>query len=328
MKSVKYSVLLAGLLSLLGLVACGGGQSEKTSADTSGVAATADGMPISENMYKVILDKTGGMETPESRKNILEQLAVQRVVAEQAIKLGLDKQPEIAGRLELTRQATLGTAYVQDYMKKNPVTDAMLQAEYDRVTAQSRGQEYLVRHIMVGKEADAKEIIAALKKDPKAFSQLARQKSTDKGSAENDGSLGWLEPHGKDPALDAAIVAVPKGKFTETPVKSQFGWHVIAVDDVRAKQTPAFEKVKMTLRQRAEQEAMEKMLDKVKAGTKIEIAQKAAPVTAAPAAAAPVSAAPITAAPATTAPVSAAPASAGPATSESGKSAPAAAAAK
>lgn len=296
MSFIKSRILLAGAASLLALTACNSGDSAKTDLAkatsaapvTGAVAATVNGAPISESHVKFIGEQRGDLDAPEARKKVIENLAVQLLAANEAIKKGLDKTQDVADRIELNRQSILATAFVQDYLKANPVTDEALQAEYDKIKGQSQGIEYKVRHIMVDNEVEAKDIIATLKKNPKMFETLAKQKSKDPGSKEKGGDIGWYEPHGRDPEFDQAVAKLAKGKFTETPVKSQFGYHVILLEDSRPKQAPPLEQLKPQLRHQAEQEKLQKLLDEMKAKAKIEIT--AAPASAPASAAAPASA--------------------------------------
>jgi peptidyl-prolyl cis-trans isomerase C len=201
------------------------------------------------------------------------------VIAEEAIKKGLDKSPEVAERIELVRQSVLANAYVQDYIKTHPVGDDALKAEYERIKATITGSEYKARHILVEKEAEAKEIIAKLKKDASAFAKLAMEKSKDTGSKIKGGDLGWFDLNRMVPEFGAALSKLEKGKFTQEPVKSQFGYHVILLEDTRPIEAPPFEQVKPNLTQQLQQQNLKKQLDDLKGKAKIEI-------TAAPAAAA------------------------------------------
>ena len=140
---------------------------------------------------------SGRPDTPETRKAIIDQLAMQMVVAEEAVKKGLDKTPEVAEQIDAVKQSILANAYVRDFVKNNPVSDDAVKAEYERIKATVTGSQYKARHILVEKESEAKDIIARLKKDPGAFSKLAMEKSKDPGSKPRaaiwDGSIraGW-----------------------------------------------------------------------------------------------------------------------------------------
>ena len=138
---------------------------------------------------------------------------------------------------------------MQDFIKSNPVSDESLKAEYERIKATITGTEYKARHILVEKEAEARDIIARLKKDPGSFAKLAAEKSKDPGSKANGGDLGWFDPSGMVPEFGAAVSKLEKGKITETPVKTQFGYHVIQLEDSRPVEAPPFDEVKPELAQ-------------------------------------------------------------------------------
>ena len=283
---IKSRVVLTSVLALLAVSACTSKDAEKpvagvsaTKASTAAIAATVNGTAISEKLVEMILKQQAAQGMPdnaESRKMIIDSLATQLILSQEAAKKGLDKTSEIADQLEMTRQSILAEAFVQDYMKGNPVTDDMLSAEYDKFKAQESGSQYKGRHILVEKEADAKDIIAKLKKDPKAFEALAKSKSKDPGSKDKGGDLGWFDPRGMVPEFGTAVATLEKDKFTEEPVKSKFGYHVILLEDTRPNPAPTLEQVKPGLTQQVQQQNFVKMVEDMKAKAKIEIT--AAPV--------------------------------------------------
>lgn len=289
---IKSRVVLGSAVALLALSACTPKDGAKD-AVKGAVAATVNGAAISQKQVDMILKQQAAQGMPdnaESRKMIIDNLSLQMVVAQEAAKKGLEKSPDVAEQLEMTRQSILADAYVQDYMKNNTVTDAMLTVEYDKIKAQASGNQYKARHILVEKEEEAKEIIAKLKKDVKAFDALAKAKSKDPGSKDKGGDLGWFDPRGMVPEFGAAVAKLEKDKFTEEPVKSQFGYHVIILDDSRPNPIPTLEQVKPRLTQQVQQQNLKKMLDDMKAKAKIEItaapaAASATAATSAPAAA-------------------------------------------
>jgi peptidyl-prolyl cis-trans isomerase C len=228
---------------------------------------------------------SGRPDTPETRKTIIDQLALQMLAAEEAVKKGIDKTPEVADQIAMARQSILANAYVQDLVKSGAVTDEQVKAEYDRIKATISGSEYKARHILVEKESDARDIIARLKKDPSAFARLAKEKSKDEGSRVQGGELGWFDAGRMVPEFGAAVSKLDKGKFTSEPVKTQFGYHVILLEDSKPVEAPPLEQVKPQLTQQLQQQNVKKQLDALKAGAKIEIVGAAAP--AAPAAPAP-----------------------------------------
>jgi len=290
---IKSRILLAGAASLLTLIACSSNDAVQGAASAKGaVAATVNGTPISESIVGMMLKQRtdlGREASAEARKSFIDGLAMQLIITQEAIKKGLDKAPEVADKLELSRQSVLVEAFVQDYLKNAAISDDMLKAEYEKLKAQSTGSEYKARHILVEKEAEAKDIIAKLKKNPKAFAALAKEKTKDPGSKASGGDLGWFDPAGMVPEFGAAVAKLAKGTFTEEPVKSQFGYHVIMLDDSRAKPVPSLEQIKPGLTQQMQQQSLRKLLDEMKSKAKIEIVQ--APAAAAAPAPAPTPAA-------------------------------------
>jgi peptidyl-prolyl cis-trans isomerase C len=282
--SIKPGILLAGAASLLTLIACSSNDSPPSAGPAKDpVAATVNGTPISERLVGLVLKQRADSGEPagaETRKALIDGLAMQVIVTQEAVKKGLDKAPEVSDRIDLGRQSILIEAFVQDYFKNNPISDAALNAEYEKLKVQMTGAEYKARHILVEKEAEAREIIARLKKNPKAFEALAREKSKDRGSKANGGDLGWFDPRGMVPEFGAAVSLLAKGKFTEEPVKSQFGYHVILLEDSRPQPVHPLEQIKPALTQQVQQQNLKKLFDEMKAKAKIEIVQAPAPASA------------------------------------------------
>ena len=245
------------------------------------IAATVNGTPISQRMVDLIAKRgvgAGRPDTPEARSTIVDQLTLQVVLAEEALKKGLDKNPVVAEQMEAMKQSVLANAYVEDFLKNNSVSDEEVKAAYDRIKATITGNEYEARHILVDKESEAKDIIAKLKKDPGAFAKLAIERSKDQGSKDRGGDLGWFDLRRMDPEFGAAVSKLEKGKFTEEPVKTQFGYHVILLEDVKPIEAPPIEDVKTQLTQQIQQQNVKKQMEALKAAAKIEIT--AAPSTA------------------------------------------------
>jgi peptidyl-prolyl cis-trans isomerase C len=279
--SISPGILLVSAASLLTLVACSSSNSPLGAGSAKdGVAATVNGTPISERLVGLMLKQRadlGRHANAEARNAFIDRLAMQVVISQEAVKKGLDKAPEVSDQLELSRQSVLVDAFVKDYIKNNPVTDDMVRAEYEKMKVQMAGTEYKARHILVEEEADAKDIIAKLKKNPKAFEALAKQKSKDRGSKDRGGDLNWFDPRSMVPEFGAAVAKLAKGKLTEEPVKSQFGYHVILLEDSRAKQVQPLEQIKPQLTQQVQQQNLKKVFDDMKAKAKIEIAKAPAP---------------------------------------------------
>lgn len=274
-------IILSSTLALLVLSACNKQDATPASAvaaasapDAAVIAATVDGTPITKVQLDAIMQQQAGQgmpDTPDSRKMVIDNLALQILIAKEAAAKGLDKTPEVASNLEMARQSILANAFVKDYIKTATVSDEALKAEYEAFKTKNGAIEYKARHILVKTEEEAKGIIVKIKKDIKSFDGLAKANSMDPGSKANGGDLGWFNPSGMVPEFGAAIAKLEKGKFTEEPVKTQFGYHVIVLDDSRATPVPAFEEVKAGLTQQLQQKNLKKMLDEVKAKAKIEL---------------------------------------------------------
>jgi len=210
----------------------------------------------------------GQADSPELRKAIKEDMINLEVMAQESAKLGLDKNAEVQLQIDLAKQQVLVGAFVQDYAKNHPISEDQLKSEYDKLKAKLGDKEYSARHILVETEAQAKDIIAQLGKKAK-FEKLA-EKSKDAGSAERGGALGWAVPGNFVPPFANALLALKKGEYTKEPVQSQFGWHVIKLEDVRDLKVPAFEELKPQLQQRLQQQSIQKAINDLRAKAKIE----------------------------------------------------------
>ncbi len=287
MNFIKSAILFAGAAALLALGACNPATESKPAAQApqGPVAVTVNGIAISQSKVEMIARQgasSGRPDTPETRSKIVDQLVLQMLAADEAVKKGLDKTPEVADQINTMRQTILANAYVQDLLKNGSVTDDAVKAEYERIKATVTGNEYKARHILVENESEAKDIIARLRKDPGAFAKLAMERSKDQGSKANGGDLGWFDASRMVPEFGAAVSKLEKGKFTQEPVKTQYGYHVILLDDTKPIEAPSLDEVKPQLTQQLQQQNVKKQLDALKAGAKIEMANASAP--AAPAA--------------------------------------------
>ena len=206
----------------------------------------------------------GGQDTPELRNAIREELNTRELLMREAKKANLDKQPDVKQQMDLASQTVLVRAYVTDWIKKNPIPDAELKKEYDAIKAQMGDKEYKVKHILVEKEDEAKDVIAQLQKGAK-FDELAKARSKDPGSKDRGGDLDWNAPGGFVKPFSDAMIATPKGKFTATPVQTQFGYHVILVEDIRDAKVPSFDEVKPQLTQRVQAAYLDKYFKELRA---------------------------------------------------------------
>jgi len=181
-------------------------------------------------------------DSPQLRELVKKDLIAREVMMQEAVKQGYEKDANVKQQLEAARQTIIVNALVRDYITKNPVKDADIQAEYDRFKAQAGDKEYHVRHILTETEADARAVIAKLKAGAK-FEELAKQ-SKDQGTAANGGDLDWATPSSFPPVFSAAFVNLQKGQVTENPVQTPNGFHVVKLDDVRPAKLPTLEEVK------------------------------------------------------------------------------------
>ena len=211
----------------------------------------------------------GQPDTPESRKGIREALINQEIVAQEALKRGLDKQAHVAGRIELDRQSALANAFFEDFFKRNPITDDMLRKEYERIKPELPAREYKVRHILVDKEDEAKNIIAQIRKGA-SFEKLAAEHSKDPGSKVRGGDLDWGPAERYVKPFADAVTRLKKGAMTDTPVQTEFGYHVIRLDDERATKIPSFEEAKPQLQQLLQNQMAQKAIADLRAKAKIE----------------------------------------------------------
>jgi peptidyl-prolyl cis-trans isomerase C len=215
------------------------------------------------------LAKAGRPVTPEMQGQLREEIITREVFMQEAQKRGLDVTEDFRIQMDLARQSLLIRELFNDYQQKNPVTDADAKAEYDKFAAANSGKEYKARHILVEKEAEAKAIIASLKKGGK-FEDIAKKSSKDPGSGANGGDLDWAAAGNYVKEFSDAMVALEKGKTTETPVKSQFGFHIIRLDDVREAQLPKFDEVKPQILQQLQQQKLAQFQQDLRAKARIE----------------------------------------------------------
>ena len=210
----------------------------------------------------------GQADSPQLRSMIKEELINREILVQEADKAGLASNAEVKGQIEMARQSILIRALVADYVKKHPVADADIKAEYDKFKAQAGDKEYHARHILVEKEDEAKAIIAKLKGGAK-FEELAKQ-SKDPGSASNGGDLDWASPASFVKPFSDAMVGLEKGKITETPVKTQFGYHVIKLEDVRPAKVPTLEEIKPQIAESLQQKKLQAYQQELRTKAKVQ----------------------------------------------------------
>jgi len=236
--------------------------------------ATVNGKPIKQSLYDYISKDAaarGQAVDANVREVIINKLVSSELVYQEAQRLGLDKKPDYLAKEELGRRELLVNTFLQDYLQKNPVSEADTKAAYEKFKSEMGDKEYSARHILVATEAEAKDIIAQLGKGGD-FAKIAKEKSKDPGSKDKGGDLGWFSPGGMVKPYRDAVVSLKKGAVTATPVQTQFGWHVIKLEDTRTAQPPAYDKVKEALQKQLQQRQLEKLLTDLRAKAKVVMA--------------------------------------------------------
>jgi peptidyl-prolyl cis-trans isomerase C len=228
--------------------------------------AIVNGKPVPKARMETLLlqaTRSGQAVTPEMEKQARDQLVLREIFAQEAEKRGLGASREFRAQMELARQSLLVRELFEDHKRKNPVSDAAAKAEYDKFKAQASGTEYRARHILVEQEAEAKALIAQIKAGA-SFEELAKKHSKDPGSGANGGDLDFAKPDSYVPEFGQAMARLQRGQLTETPVKTQFGWHIIRLEDIREAAFPTFEEVKDRVKQRLEQTQMQNLQDELR----------------------------------------------------------------
>lgn len=270
-KIPSFLVLMLGLA--LGTTGCNeqAGTDKKTEKQGE-VLATVNGEPITQtelNDYRSARPASGRMQNNEA---LLDELITQKIVYQDAVRQNLDKDPEVQQELELVRNRVLMSAAVRKAMENAPITDEELHAEYDKLKERMVAPEYKASHILVKEEEQAKKLIEQLNKGAD-FAKLAREHSTDP-SSQNGGDLGWFNPQQMVPPFSQALVQLEKGSYTKQPVKTQFGWHIIKLEDQRQAEPPAFEEVKGRLENMLQQRQARTYIQGLKDKAKISITGK------------------------------------------------------
>jgi peptidyl-prolyl cis-trans isomerase C len=241
------------------------------SASASG-KMVVNGVTIPQSRVEAMnkeLTAQGQPDTAERQAAVKEELVNREVLTQAALKRGLDKNADIQAQMDMARQAVLVRALFESEIKNHPITDADLQKQYEQFKGSMGANEYKVRHILVDKEDDAKQIIADLGKGGD-FAKIAKEKSKDPGSKDNGGDLDWGPAARYVKPFADAVQSQAKGKVSAAPVKTDFGYHVIIVDDVRPLKVPEFTELKEQFRQRAQQQQIQKMVMDLRSKAKVE----------------------------------------------------------
>ena len=241
-------------------------------AAKAGTIATVNGVAVPQSRAEYLMQQQvqrGAQDSEQLRGMVREELVNREILMQEANRLGLAKQAEVQTQLDMARQEILVSAYLRDWVKKHPITDAEIQKEYDRAKAQHGDKEYKARHILVETEDQAKKLIADLKKGGK-FDDLASKNSKDTGSAQRGGDLDWNVPATYDKQFADAMTKLEKGKYTETPVQTRFGYHIIQLDDVRAARFATLAEVKPRIQQALAQQKIDELVKGLRAKAKVE----------------------------------------------------------
>jgi len=264
--------------SMMAVLVAAAGCAQKGSDAGAGGAATkpvvtVNGQPLSSAQFefftKTVTGKPSSELNADQRAQALDTLVRAEVVAQQAEKDGLDKQGDAPASLALARLQILEQAAMANFMKDRKPTDAELKAEYDTQVAAMAKTQYHAHHILLKSKDDADKVIAQLKKGAK-FEALAKTLSTDTGSKTNGGDLGWFSPSGMVKPFADAVQAMKKGETSAAPVQSDFGWHVIRLDETRESTPPAFDTVKDRLVQIVEAKKFKGYQDDLIKAAKVE----------------------------------------------------------
>ena len=245
---------------------------KKDAAKGAPPLATVNGVAIPRSRGETLMNQQkarGAPDNDQTRGMVREELVNREVLMQEAQKSGIAKSPEVVGQLDLARQEIIISAYLREWVRKNPVSDADVQKEYDRVKSEQGDKEYRARHILVETEDQAKQIVADLKKGAK-FDELAAKNSKDPGSKDRGGDLDWHGPNDFDRSFSEAMMKLDKGKYTETSVRTRFGFHIIQLDDVRTGRFPSLAEVKPRIQQQITQARIDELVKGLRGKAKVE----------------------------------------------------------
>ncbi len=234
--------------------------------------AVVNGTPIPKSRADALIQQLvqqGQQDSPKLQQAVREELVNREILMQEAIREGIPAQADVKAQVAVAQQTVVLRALIEKYLKKNQPTDAEVKAKYDELVKQIGGKEYHLHHILVDNEQQAKDLIAKIKAGA-SFEDLAKQFSKDPGSGKNGGDLDWSDPKAYVPEFAAAAEKLQKGQMTDTPVHTQFGWHIIRVDDVRQTPPPPFEQVKAQIAQQMQQEKLQAFEEELRSKAKVQ----------------------------------------------------------
>jgi peptidyl-prolyl cis-trans isomerase C len=278
---MKIRMLAAAALAIPALAFAQGAEKDSAkpaakdsskAAAKAGAVATVNGVAVPRTRLEALLQQQrarGAPDNEQTRASVRDELVNREILMQEAQKAGMGKTPEVLGQLDLARQEILISAYLRDWVRKHPVTDAEVQNEYDRVRAEQGDREYRARHILVETEDQAKSLIAELKKGGK-FEELATKNSKDPGSKDKGGDLDWHNPGDFDKQFSEAMMKLDKGRYTETPVRTRYGFHIIQLEDTRSGRFPPLTEVKPRIQQQLVQNRIDELIRGLRAKAKVQ----------------------------------------------------------
>lgn len=244
----------------------------KPAAAATGPVATVNGVQIPRSRLDIVVRQQtarGAQDSDQLRAQVREALINNELLLQEANRSGVARKAEVQQQIDLTRQEVIANAMVADYVRAHPISEADVQKEYERAKAQMGDREYRARHVLVATEDEAKSVLADLKKGGK-FDDIAQKRSMDTGTRPKGGDLDWNVPSNFDKAFADAMVKLEKGKMTETPVRSRFGFHIIQLDDVRPVNFPPLSQVNQQIQQRLVGQRVDVLIRDLRAKAKIE----------------------------------------------------------
>jgi peptidyl-prolyl cis-trans isomerase C len=241
-------------------------------AAATGPVATVNGVQIPRNRLEIVIRQQtgrGAQDSDQLRAQLREALINNELLVQEANRSGIAKKAEVQQQIDLVRQEVVANAVVTEYIRVNPISDSDVQKEYDRAKAQTGDREFKARHILVANEDDAKSVLADLRKGGK-FDEIAQKRSLDEGTRPKGGDLDWNVPGNFDKAFADAMVKLEKGKMTDAPVRSRFGFHIIQLDDVRPVNFPPLSQVSQQIQQRLVSQKVDNLIRELRGKAKIE----------------------------------------------------------
>jgi peptidyl-prolyl cis-trans isomerase C len=265
-------ILAAGLLAIPLLAGAQQLPTKEPAKKGAPPVATVNGVAVPRARLEALMNQQkarGAPDNDQTRAMVRDELVNREVLMQEAQKAGVAKSAEVAGQLDLARQEIVISAYLRDWVRKHPIGDDEVQKEYERVKSEQGDKEYRARHILLETEDQAKAVIADLKKGAK-FEELAAKSSKDPGSKDRGGDLDWHGPGDFDRSFSEAMMKLEKGKYTDEPVHTRFGFHVIRLDDVRSGRFPALAEVKPRIQQQLVQQRIDELVKGLRAKAKVE----------------------------------------------------------